>query len=528
MKVLLRQVSILTTIFTLLFSLVFAADEKKSFPLDLVIVLDNSGSMRQNDPNLLMKEVVTRFIARQGPDTRLGLVIFAEKADLALPLVNLGAEETGKTISQALQGIDYHGKLTNSAAAVERAIYELKSQGRPAAERAIVFLTDGIIDVGNKDKDRDLQRWLQDDLAMDAKQSGIRIFSIAFTEGADFLLIQSLAQKTGAAYYRAFKAEEIEGIFNDIAQILASPTKGSEPLAAGQQAPQGDAAIAPSGAGAAAPAQPAPPVVVSEESGINTILLGIIALAVIGLGGLFLRKRKSEPAPGLPTSASKPEKIPEAELAYLGAETEIKSYRITKPIVTIGRDAGNDLVIPRDTVSARHAVIEYRHGCFYLMDQRSINHTFLNEVEMTGEAKPLKNGDLIRFDVHKFQIVLSGQVCGPTVSAGGGGTVLRLRPQDPLPGSEPSPAPTADLAPSEDEEAISPPLDVHAPVREGGTPSQSSQGEKETMVKPVTCPEHPSWKVIDVCCRCKKGLCSQCVVEENGKIFCKEHAGQKK
>jgi Mg-chelatase subunit ChlD len=61
--------------------------------LDIVFVLDNSGSMRNNDPNFITKEVVTNFLGSLGGKSRLGMVIFDETANLVEPLTSLDDAE---------------------------------------------------------------------------------------------------------------------------------------------------------------------------------------------------------------------------------------------------------------------------------------------------------------------------------------------------------------------------------------------------------------------------------------------------
>lgn len=49
-----------------------------------------------------------------------------------------------------------------------------------------------------------------------------------------------------------------------------------------------------------------------------------------------------------------------------------------KTVITIGRDAGNDLILDDDTVSSRHARLFYQQKQWWLEDQQSTNGTFLN------------------------------------------------------------------------------------------------------------------------------------------------------
>jgi pSer/pThr/pTyr-binding forkhead associated (FHA) protein len=69
---------------------------------------------------------------------------------------------------------------------------------------------------------------------------------------------------------------------------------------------------------------------------------------------------------------------------------------------TIGRAQGNDLVLPSEAVSRRHAHIEYRDPSFYFVDQGSANGSYLNN-ELIKEG-PIVPGDEIRIGIFTLQI----------------------------------------------------------------------------------------------------------------------------
>ncbi|MCH8263482.1 MAG: VWA domain-containing protein, partial [Proteobacteria bacterium] len=162
---------------------------------DIILVLDNSGSMKKNDPQFLTKQAVTEFINKLDESTRVAIVIFDQDVRMAVPLTEISSASR-QGLLDSLSKINYRGLYTNSPAAIESAIYDLKNNGREEARKIIVFMTDGIVDTGNVDRDLEKTKWLKEDLAADAADAGIKIFGIAFTENADFELIQSLAQKT--------------------------------------------------------------------------------------------------------------------------------------------------------------------------------------------------------------------------------------------------------------------------------------------------------------------------------------------
>jgi Mg-chelatase subunit ChlD len=184
--------------------------------LDIVLVLDNSGSMKQNDPQLLTREVVTRFLDGISANTRMGMVVFDQDARLIEPLTALDSLNAKIGFLKGLDSLNYQGKYTNSPVAIERALYELRTHGREQADKIVIFLTDGIVDTGDSARDREKAQWLKDSLTVESQKLGIRLFTIAFTDRADYQLIQTLAMKTGGEYFRAYQAKEIEGVFNAI------------------------------------------------------------------------------------------------------------------------------------------------------------------------------------------------------------------------------------------------------------------------------------------------------------------------
>ncbi len=75
-----------------------------------------------------------------------------------------------------------------------------------------------------------------------------------------------------------------------------------------------------------------------------------------------------------------------------GAYSE--NHPLNKPTMTIGRNPSNDIVIPEQTVSSKHATITVEKGNFFIQDLGSTNGTFVNGSRVQG--KILKSGDLIK------------------------------------------------------------------------------------------------------------------------------------
>jgi type VI secretion system FHA domain protein len=72
----------------------------------------------------------------------------------------------------------------------------------------------------------------------------------------------------------------------------------------------------------------------------------------------------------------------------------------------IGRDKGNDWVLPHNKVSSRHAVVTYRNGVFYIED-RSRNGVFLNSTTnrlTPGRPQALQSGDCLFIEPYEIQV----------------------------------------------------------------------------------------------------------------------------
>jgi len=358
--------------------------------------------MKINDPSFLTIEVVKDFIGRLDNKATLGMVIFDKNAELIEPLTGITGVPTKRRLLKSLEKVNYRGLYSNSPAGIERAVYELKTNGRKSASKIIIFLTDGIVDTGDKSQDILMKKWLTEDLAMACKKAEIRIFSIAFTNDADFSVIQSLALKTDGEYFRAYEIKNIKPIFSRIKEIIGQNEKeeislkniSPEPIVTEQNIQK------PETIQQEIPRKQKTNGVINGIY-IKSILTGIAILLCLIVILTFLRKKAEtkEPDNEVPDGIS----IPQAILIDVKNITLKKTTILTKNVMNIGRGLTNDILIPDNTISGFHATIKYKDQIFFLEDQKSRNKTFLNDVEIEPHTpKKLKSGDEIIFGVFKF------------------------------------------------------------------------------------------------------------------------------
>lgn len=185
---------------------------------DIILVIDSSGSMQQNDPQRLRIAGAKDYIGRLSYPDRVASVDFDSIARLTR--MNVGGP-AHHLFSQYNNGIpDYSGAQndldtidqdgsTNFGAAILVANNELITYGLPNRAWVQVLLTDGQNTVPGADA-------LARSEAGRAKANNITIYTIGLGPDADAALLQEIAQTTGGTYYAAPTADAIRWIYFEI------------------------------------------------------------------------------------------------------------------------------------------------------------------------------------------------------------------------------------------------------------------------------------------------------------------------
>jgi len=260
------------------------------------------------------------------------------------------------------------------------------------------------------DRDLEKSKWLREDLAPDAADNEIKIFGIAFTEAADFQLIQSISQKTEGEYYRALTAENLQSVFEQINEIINTLPEPEPVPVVVQPAPVIEAP-----APIIQQAPPPPPVIIEvpaqtmgQEERIRSMIIiaAAIVLTITLLGILILLLRRNREL-----KAGTDEFVQEAYINDLQGNTDKQTHKLGTRPTMFGRVAGKDtdhldyIVVNESTIGRRHALIEFKDYSFWIIDQGSINGTFVNGEPVSSEVR-LKHGDRIRLHKCDFEFIM--------------------------------------------------------------------------------------------------------------------------
>ena len=191
-------------------------DDRPLTALDLVAVIDRSGSMR-GAPLASVKGAVGLLNRQLGADDRLGVVSFEDEVRLELPL----AHHDEAVATARLAQIDSAG-TTNLSGGWLKAV-ELLESARPESARKIVLLTDGLANRGITEPDRLAT------LAREAADRSIGTTTIGYGDGFDEDLLAAMADAgRGNTYWAAgpddaatIFAAEFDGLASIVAQNLS-------------------------------------------------------------------------------------------------------------------------------------------------------------------------------------------------------------------------------------------------------------------------------------------------------------------
>ena len=444
----LRQFALISGLFVLLIGLLiipqaWGSESKR----DIVMMVDNSGSMKKNDPKFLAHRALEAFVSQNNDDVRLALITFDKNVNLTVPFTPLTITSR-PVLFDAIKKIDYSGSLTNSPAALERAIFEIALHGRDDADKSIIFITDGIVDTGNKIRDRQQEEWMQEELSLLASKLNIRIFGIAFAEAANYQLLQTLVSKTEGDYFKVLTADELPGVFARL-KALSRPVATPMP----QEPPQPKLALEPQptiesikenqdidennnlSASKITETLSAEDPLESEErlippqpinvpmmlfnkarsfyTGKEVLIYSVTFVSLIALATMLLLRKSI--FPGLTAKSSHDSTLRDGQrrafLIDINNHTSTRNHPLSKRITKIGRVNGgitnkdiHHLIIDRPTIGREHALIEYKDESYWLIDQDSTNGTFIDGERIKGRVR-LKDGN--RFSFHDVDFIFS-------------------------------------------------------------------------------------------------------------------------
>jgi len=193
-------------------------------PIDAVLILDVSLSMRTADPNRISRMAMNMFIDMLEDHHRVGIVAYAGRVERSLPLIPV--YENRENLHEFINSLEY-ASWTDHGLGLMEAVQILYYGTEPGRQTIIIFFTDGNLNV-NTNTERSNEIAQSDvDLAISiAQQQYYPIFSIGlnFDGSLDLPYIQRISDETGGLTFITENATQLPDImFTIFNEMLALP-----------------------------------------------------------------------------------------------------------------------------------------------------------------------------------------------------------------------------------------------------------------------------------------------------------------
>lgn len=189
--------------------------------VDLVILIDNSGSMAHNDPRELRYRAARLAIDYLEVGDQVGVLLFDSTVEPLLPLSPLtGAGEKNK-FKELIPARRPRGD-TDIGGALAQAHGQLTEKGRGGAVPLVILLTDGIVDPDPARRyDKEFMAAYYDNMdkvVAEMADLGCAIYGVGLTEEADMDFLREVGSRSGGWSQMVPTAPELVPVFRDILQ----------------------------------------------------------------------------------------------------------------------------------------------------------------------------------------------------------------------------------------------------------------------------------------------------------------------
>ncbi|MGE3536807.1 MAG: VWA domain-containing protein [Candidatus Tectimicrobiota bacterium] len=202
-------------------------------PMRAVLLLDNSGSMRQNDPQRLSHVAVQLFLALARPQDHVGVVAFSDTGTSLCPLMPMRSAADKQACLARLQALHFTGQTTDLRAALQAGLASFPTAVVAGSRDLVVLLTDGKQDLGPQQRAAEAAALaaLRDTVLPQYLERRIAVYTLAFTAAADRDLLREMARTTSGEFRFIPNATVLHTAFSDL--FVAAKAAESVPIQQG-------------------------------------------------------------------------------------------------------------------------------------------------------------------------------------------------------------------------------------------------------------------------------------------------------
>lgn len=200
------------------------AEDNNAKGINIVLLMDSSGSMKLTDPDKLRKPAAKLLISLLGENDRASIVSFSDQGYPVTYLLNTADAGSQTQLFAAIEKISSRGIHTNLYSAIATAQNILAQEKDPQRRKLIVLMSDGKMDIGDEAKSRQQTEKLLSELLPQIKADNIELHAIAFTNQSDQALLANIAQETDGNFYIAASDTELHNTFSKVFEQTTQPS----------------------------------------------------------------------------------------------------------------------------------------------------------------------------------------------------------------------------------------------------------------------------------------------------------------
>lgn len=183
---------------------------------DVVVVIDNSGSMLETDAQNQRFQAVKNMVNSMDDDKRVGIIGFSDQANVVLPLTEIN-DASKQQITATMDAMTTTTGGTNFTGALDTAMQQITAQNDDTRGTVVIMLSDGYSAL-------DMSALAP----YQAKSISINTVGLNLTDAGGTNLLTDIASQTGGNYYNVADASQLPQTFQQIYDTLDKRTLVTE------------------------------------------------------------------------------------------------------------------------------------------------------------------------------------------------------------------------------------------------------------------------------------------------------------
>jgi hypothetical protein len=192
--------------------------------LNIVLVIDDSGSMGENDSQKLRLVAAKLLISLLEPQDQVAVIRFATDSQVVASFSPMDPDSKRDLIAQLDRSFDSSGR-TDIRAALAQA--KALMAAAPLGRGRVVFMTDGLPAIQEwESRDptpEELSAYVEETLAI-AEEIGEPVLTVALGDEVNRAFLQAISQVTGGRYFQAATALDLPAVYLEMLSELQDRT----------------------------------------------------------------------------------------------------------------------------------------------------------------------------------------------------------------------------------------------------------------------------------------------------------------